>query len=279
MNSDSWGDILPRQWRALRTAPARGPHNMAIDALLLEEARDRSFAVWRTYAWERPTVSFGRNESVRNHYTPASLEAAALDAVRRPTGGRALLHHREVTYSVTMPIGDDVPWRVAYGAINQVLVEALRALGVAATVVGASPDDAIKPDGPLCFARPSRGEIDVGGAKLAGSAVWRERGAYLQHGSILLVNDQERLALARGDLLSSDTARAEMDAASVTSLAQCLPSPPTWEHVADALEGALRSRLSHRHAGELSQVPVALDRRSIDRHEVRFRDPHWLWRR
>ncbi|MCC6244209.1 MAG: hypothetical protein IT353_15305, partial [Gemmatimonadaceae bacterium] len=246
--------------------------------------RDRPFAVWRTYAWDRPTVSFGRNESVRNHYTPASLEAASLDAVRRPTGGRALLHAREVTYSVTMPIGDDVPWQLAYEAINQILVDALCSLGVAAHVVGARANDAIRPDGPICFARPSRGEIEVGGAKLVGSAVWRERGAYLQHGTILLENDQGRLARARDVPIRTDDTvqpaqQPEASMSGVTSLAQCLAHPPNWEAVADALEGALRSQLSHRHAGELSPAAVVVDAGAIERHEVRFRDPHWLWRR
>ncbi len=201
MTVESWDATLPTRWRTLRSVPASGATNMAVDATLLEAGGRRDFGVWRTYAWERPTVSFGRNESARARFDPEGLAEAGLEAVRRPTGGRALLHAAEVTYSVTVPIDDRTSWQAVYEAVNSVLLAALRSLDVDATMAGPPADSPqrvapMRPDGPVCFEQPAPGEIVVGGAKLVGSAVWRERGAYLQHGSILLEDHQPRLLAA-----------------------------------------------------------------------------------
>ncbi len=246
---------------------------MAVDAMLMEAARDRDFGVWRTYAWERPTVSFGRNEAVRTRFDAASVQRAGLDAVRRPTGGRALLHAAEVTYSVAVPVTAAIRWQTVYEAINGVLIDALRSLGVRASIAGVPPEPLLRPDGPACFAQPAPGEIVVQGAKLVGSAVWRERSAYLQHGSILLEDHQDRLQNAM--CVSSGTTSLRASA----TLASALPSPPSWAEVATALENALRSAVSARHGGVLSADAPPLDERDVARHEVRFADPAWLWRR
>ncbi len=271
LKSESWAGAWPAEWRIMRSAPADGAYNMAVDSALLASARNRDFGVWRTYAWERPTISFGRNESVRSHFDAASLTAAGLVAVRRPTGGRALLHADEVTYSVTLPIAHQTPWTTVYAAVNSVLLSALRALGVPADLSSDCPTPLLRPDGPVCFDQPAPGEIVVRGAKLVGSAVWRERGAYLQHGSILLADSQHRLQHARRSAQPTPPAAATLNA--------CLTPPPAWDTVATALEEALRGTVSARHTGALSGDAVPLDVNEITRHEVRFRDPTWLWRR
>ena len=115
-----------------------------------------------------------------------------MSLVRRPTGGRALLHHREVTYSVTAALARDDSVRTWYASINTVLLRALHALGVkaeTAVVSGRTP----LPSTASCFVRPDEGEITVGGRKLVGSALLRQEGALLQHGSILLDDDQPML--------------------------------------------------------------------------------------
>ena len=287
MTVDSWDATLPTRWRTLRSVPASGATNMAVDATLLEAGGRRDFGVWRTYAWERPTVSFGRNESARSRFDPAGLAEAGLEAVRRPTGGRALLHAAEVTYSVIVPIEDGTPWHRVYGAINGVLVAALRSLGVTATIAGrpdAQHDAPMRPDGPVCFEQPAAGEIVVGGAKLVGSAVWRERGAYLQHGSILLEDHQPRLLAAMrptGNAVSGQRPPRQeaLPLPAAASLTTCCTAVPTWDRVADALENALRAALSTRHEGVLSPDPVPLDADALARHEMHFRDATWLWRR
>jgi len=276
MMIQSGGAEMPAEWRTIRSAPASGAYNMALDSALMAAATERGFGVWRTYAWSTPTVSFGRHESIRQRFTAESLAAAGLDAVRRPTGGRALLHDAEVTYSVTLPISDSTPWKAVYSAINNILLSALQSMGVAAELVPESATSPVRPDGPVCFEEPSPGEIVVRGAKLSGSAVWRERGAYLQHGSILLHDSQQRLQAA---MIPSAGATVVPRAA---SLATCLPSVPDADAVATALENALRRALADRHSpgGSVTRDDGALpDAGLIGRHEERFRDPTWLWRR
>lgn len=268
----TWREIMPAAWRTVRSAPATGAQNMAIDGALLAAAGSGSEGVWRTYAWSNPTISFGRHEAARARFSDESIRRAGLDAVRRPTGGRALLHAAEVTYSVAVPIAPTVPWGTVYAAINRVLLDALRALGVNATLVPPRTTPHVKPDGPLCFDEPSEGEIVVEGRKLVGSAVWRERGAYLQHGSILLHNQQELLLHA----MRSDNAEPAPVAA---SLSQLLREPPTWDAVTEALESALRRQTTLVGNGPPRPAPLELDDETLSRHELRYRDPAWLWRR
>lgn len=271
LKTAAWDIDLPDAWRTMRSAAASGAYNMALDAALLATARDRGVGVWRTYAWERPTISFGRNELVQARFDPESLALAGLDSVRRPTGGRALLHAAEVTYSVALPIADRTPWTAVYAAINVVLLTALRHLGVRAELASGHDTRALRPDGPVCFDRPAQGEIVVGEAKLVGSAVWRERGAYLQHGSILLEDSQH---LVRAAMRAPQPAPPP-----AASLSTCLPHTPTWDTVATALERALRDCVLTRQRGAVDDHAIHLDASTLARLEMHFRDPAWLWRR
>jgi lipoyl(octanoyl) transferase len=161
--------------------PMTGVENMAWDHALVRRAARTGECVVRVYGWSRPTLSFGRNEH--------AVRRSDIDAVRRPTGGRAVLHHRELTYSFTLPATDRP--RVVYERLNAILVAALGRLGATVTTVerGAGAPATTGP----CFAAPSAGELVYEGRKLAGSAQWRENGAVLQHGSILVDNDQKGL--------------------------------------------------------------------------------------
>jgi lipoate-protein ligase A len=271
LRTNTWDSHLTSDWRTMRSPPLDGASNMAIDAALLTGASQRGYGVWRTYAWASPTISFGRNESVRSRFSRESIAAAGLEAVRRPTGGRALLHATEVTYSVTLPIPDDVPWTAAYGAINRVLVTALRTLGAPVELASMRDTPLLRPDGPVCFDQPAPGEIVVDGAKLVGSAVWRERGAYLQHGSILLADSQHQLQAAMFGPHVAPPAAA--------SLGSCLNPVPSWDAVAHALENALRECLVDGHGVGVTPAGVSLDDIELARHESHYRDPAWLWRR
>jgi len=264
---------LPSTWDLLHTAAAAGVTNMAVDAALLDLARRSKRGVWRQYAWERPTVSFGRNEQVTGRYSAASLDEVALERVRRPTGGRALLHWREITYAVAFPLGDDVSWRVPYAEINTVLLAALRELGVAAEL---APErrHIVRLDGPVCFAAPAAGEITVAGRKLVGSAVWRERGAYLQHGSILLADDQG--LLARASLVPQDPAphAATLETCGAAHVTSALFA----ESIGEALGAAAGSvPIPNWHAS--TEAFGEAFARSVAEHEQHFADVAWLWRR
>src|SRR5829696_3355288 len=113
-------------WRLLLSPPLGGPENMALDEALMARARRTGETVLRVYAWSQPTLSLGRNQLAIGVYRDALL--AERGVVRRPTGGRALLHHREVTYSVTAPCDDSGSLVAEYGRINALLCSALGSL-------------------------------------------------------------------------------------------------------------------------------------------------------
>ncbi len=263
----------PRHWHLWTTAPADGTRNMAIDAALLAHARRTGTATWRLYGWTRPTLSFGRNEVTFGRFDTESVACAGLDAVRRPTGGRALLHSREVTYSAVLPIDDRVPWRAAYATINALLASAIRSLGIDAVITSddSAAGAAVQPTGPLCFALPSAGEITVGGAKLVGSAVWRDRGAYLQHGSILLHDDQARIAGAALVPIASPPPAA--------SLAQLLPHHGQGDHALTALVARGIENSLAQDADVTAFTEDASLQADIAHFDAQFRSPEWLWRR
>ena len=263
---------MPREWSFLRSPASDGLTNMAIDAALLELAGDTACAVWRCYAWTTPTISFGRNERTRGRFSSDQLRDAGFRAVRRPTGGRALLHSREVTYSVAMPLDERRSWRVAYAAVNDVLLRAVQSLGVPAQLVADHEAPAIAPDGPVCFDRPAAGEITVHGRKLVGSAVWRQGGAYLQHGSILLADDQARLADAADVALPPSPPAASLEA--------CAPTQATWSIVVDALAASLATVATPHRAVTIEPFAPPRDFPArVASHHVALGSDDWLWRR
>lgn len=172
--------------RVIRDGARAGEYNMRRDAELLAQHRPGDAPILRLYRWTPPAITIGyhQDESDFDH------EAAArdgLDIVRRPTGGRAILHAEELTYSVTGTspgplFGDSL--HSAYELINQALLRFLLSLGIRADISdGESRDDA---RGLVCFKSAGRHEIRVDGRKLIGSAQRRTNGVFLQHGSILL---------------------------------------------------------------------------------------------
>src|SRR6478672_8273798 len=180
------------RWRLLIVPPRSGAENMARDSALKARAARTGETVFSIYSWSAPTLSFGRNQPASGAYDVARLRESGIDVVRRPTGGRAILHDREVTYSVTAPIDDDLPLRETYTRINRILQSGLSRLGVfvvTAERTGRAPVPGIRP----CFETPAEGELVAQGAKLVGSAQWRDAGALLQHGSILVDDDQSSL--------------------------------------------------------------------------------------
>lgn len=181
------------RWRVLLTPPMPGAENMAVDEALLERARATGETVCRVYSWSRPTLSLGRNQTAVGHYDLALAAATGTDIVRRPTGGRAVLHHREITYAVAAPAPETGSLRESYAAVNRLLHDALARLGVEvrdAKPTARAPAPSLAP----CFELPTRDELVVDGRKLVGSAQWRDDGAFLQHGSILVDDDQSRIA-------------------------------------------------------------------------------------
>jgi lipoate-protein ligase A len=175
-------------WRLLLDKPAGGAWNMAVDEVLLEGvAAGTSPPTLRFYEWTPPCLSLG-------YFQPFDVvdvdgcRALGVEVVRRPTGGRAILHDRELTYSVALPaavLGHDGGVLPSYYRISLALKDGLRGLGVPATLAPESASSSAA-HGPVCFDRPSAHEILLHGRKLVGSAQMRRGGGLLQHGSILI---------------------------------------------------------------------------------------------
>lgn len=266
---------LAARWQLLRSGAADGVTNMATDAALMAHARRTGVATLRLYRWDRPTLSLGRHERARDVFDAGRMLAAGVGVVRRPTGGRALLHHREVTYSVTAP--DTLPLGESYRAINALLLDALARLGVAAHPA-APAGRPLRPEGAACFAEPAAGELVVEGAKLVGSAQLREEGALLQHGSILLADDQAMIAGLRrprgsGGDPGVDARETDRPTAAAATLEGVLGRAVPADEVERAIVGALHDATA---AGPLDP---ALLRPDLARLVIAFADPEWTWRR
>jgi len=254
-------------WRYLVTPPATGAENMAVDEALMLRAAACGEWVLRVYSWSQPTISLGRNQTARDRYDLDTIREREYGIVRRPTGGRAILHRREITYSVTAPANDAGDLRQSYGRINGLLVDALHRLGVRVQVA-APRTRAMAPGLTPCFDVPSTGELVVGEHKLAGSAQWRADGGLLQQGSILIEDDQTELAA-----LTRTPMRAPPPPA---TLAEALGRTPSVAEVATALIDAVRSREDAR----VSELCPEADLRARTRElVVRYLDDGWTWRR
>jgi len=240
---------------------------MALDEALMDRARETGEWVLRVYSWNVPTISLGRNQSARGRYNLDRVHELSLDVVRRPTGGRAILHDREITYSVTAPVGDAGDLRESYHRINRLLLSALQSLGVAATIANPATRSAVPGMAP-CFDEPAAGELTLDGRKLAGSAQWRSEDALLQHGSILVADDQSLLATLALDGAGQIPAPA--------TLIDALGAAPELSDVADALAGAVRD-LEDANARELVVDDELRARASA--LIVRYVDDAWTWRR
>ena len=263
----------PTRWRLLLSPPLDGAANMALDEALLERARLTGESVLRVYGWRAPTLSFGRNQAALGAYDAGRLRERGLAVVRRPTGGRAVLHAREVTYSVAAPVRGSEPGAgraslaESYARINRLLCDGLRRLGVAAEVAvraGRAPRPVASP----CFETPVAGELVVGGRKLVGSAQWRDGGALLQHGSILVDDDQSAVA----GLLRRPVPPPPPPA----TLRSALGWAPAPGEVAACLFEAVRE-LEDPSAAPLADDEALQARAAALR--ARYEDDRWTWRR
>ncbi len=195
-------------WRlVVDAAPRSGAANMAIDQAIAEAcAAGDSPPTLRFYCWNPPAVSLGRLQPV-NDIDEQRVAAFGYEIVRRPTGGRAILHTDEFTYSVAAAANHPLMHggvMDAYLRISNALIAGLRLLGVDADK--APGDVRVGADiSAVCFEAPSAYEITAGGRKLMGSAQSRRANYVLQHGSLPLVGDITRLI----DVLALPVAQAE----------------------------------------------------------------------
>ena len=183
-------------WRYLPYAVATGAENMAIDEAIqtIMSASAEPEPVLRFYGWNPATLSLGYAQSYDKEVDEEACKAEGIDIVRRPTGGRAVLHQYELTYSVIAPERNPLVAGTiteSYLKISRALVQGFQSLGIPAELstggVGKVTTTA------ACFDAPSWYELVVDGRKLVGSAQVRKEGMLLQHGSILLRFDADLL--------------------------------------------------------------------------------------
>ena len=253
-------------WHFLVTPPDDGAANMARDEALMRWSARTGDPAFRVYGWSAPTISLGRNQRARGCYDLDAARRRGIGFVRRPTGGRALLHHREITYGATLPVRDAAAAADAYAFINRVLLDALARLGArAAVATAASP---LPPGLRPCFDAPSAHEIVLDDRKLVGSAQWRHEGVLLQHGSILVRDDQHWIT----ELLSAHVEGAPTAAA---TLATALGHEPSLDEAA----AALRAALAEAGGGVVDFEDHPALEADVARLGNAYRDDGWTWRR
>jgi lipoate-protein ligase A len=234
-------DILPLAermrsvWRLLDTAQDCGAANMAVDEAILRAVQASLVPpTLRLYGWHPPCLSLGQAQPAAEVDWEA-CRRLGIDVVRRSTGGRAILHVDELTYSLAAPESDP---RVAgdivssYRKISAGLLAGLRLLNVPGleSKPQASSTHRVLPASPVCFQAPSHYEITVDGKKLAGSAQKRSRGALLQHGAIPLRGDIARICR----LLLPRPKEAALRARA-TTLEAAIGRVPSFDELAAAL--------------------------------------------
>ncbi len=184
-------------WRLIDSGAHPGRENMALDEKLLDQAAEGEvIPTLRLYTWDPPAVSLGRFQAIETAVRADACRRHGFDVVRRFTGGRAVLHHQELTYCIVSRTDNPLfPQDVlgTYKVIAEGLLACLENLGIRAEMVSRSGRHAglveRKPKDPSCFSSPSWYEILVDGRKIIGSAQRRVSGAFLQHGSILMHYD------------------------------------------------------------------------------------------
>jgi lipoyl(octanoyl) transferase len=210
-----------KTWQLIvESAPLPGSWNMAVDEFLFRQAERTPRTFLRFYQWERPTASLGYSQDAGRVVDAVFCAAHGIDIVRRITGGKLVLHDREVTYAVassdTEAFGATL--HDSYQRISRALLKGLAIMGLSARLAETSPPSYIKGTMP-CFAFPARDEIEIGGKKIVGSAQKRTGTLFLQHGSIPLEKDEALLAAV------SKPGESEEEGAGMTSLSEALGRP------------------------------------------------------
>jgi lipoate-protein ligase A len=221
------------KWRLIIDGPVDGARNMAIDRTVLHAHAEHAVPpTLRLYRWRVPTVTLGKFQPVED----VDLELCSrlgIDVVRRPTGGRGVLHDDEVTYSVVAGTRDGLPRGVAasYRMLCGALVEAYRTLGIDADLTSRARGDR---GAGACYLHATNADLSLGAAKLSGSAQVWHRDSCLQHGSFVRTRDVAREAR----VFRLDSAATEDLARRTVTIADVLSTVPDDSAVRSAVIGA-----------------------------------------
>lgn len=260
------------EWRLLNSGYLNGQMNMAIDeAIMLAVSEKKAPPTVRFYGWQPFCLSVGYGQSMKKEVDIDACQSQGFDYVRRPTGGRAILHGDELTYSLLVP--QDEP-RVTGGIVESYrrlsvgLVEGLRLLGAKALQADALRGK-LEEKTAVCFDAPSHYEITVEGKKLVGSAQMRRKSMVLQHGSLPLYGDITRildcLVLPSEEVRSR--LRQELNGRAIT-LEKVLDRDIDFDEVASALAKGLAGSLN------LELIPAELSAYERDLADSLYREKY-----
>ena len=192
-------------WNFLDTGFHNGKYNMEFDVELVQKVQQGiEPPTLRLYQWKPYAISIGYHQS-ESEFSLEKIRAHGIDIVRRPTGGQAIFHSHELTYSVVTQLGEKSLYTV-YHDINRALLHAVRSLGIDAELVN-STDRMVPKDTTAsipCFAKSAKSEIQYKGKKLIGSAQRRYGDVVLQQGSFLLGPQHRQLTEFLNDSTSEE---------------------------------------------------------------------------
>jgi lipoate-protein ligase A len=267
-------------WRLLVTPPAKGAWNMAVDETLLEAVGDnQSLSCLRLYAWEPACLSIGYAQPCGD-IDHQRLSELGWDWVRRPTGGRAILHTDELTYSVMAPTNEP---RVAggvlesYQRLSRALLAALHFLSIPASANPIQVADNGSKTQPACFEVPSNYEIVLRGKKLVGSAQSRRKEGVLQHGTLPLFGDLTRITQAlrySSEAKRKKAARRLLDHATTveSAIGQRIEWPAATQAFIEGFQTELNLELIRTDLSEKETI------RAQQLVEEKYANPSWLER-
>jgi len=266
-------------WRLLITPPAPGAWNMALDESILEHVgRGESLTTLRLYAWNPACLSLGHAQPFAD-VDMTRLKERGWEIVRRATGGRAILHTDELTYSVIAP--NDEP-RLAgsvlesYNRLAQALLLAVKTLELRVEMKEGKANGNSTPN-PVCFEVPSTYEITVDGKKLIGSAQARRKEGVLQHGSLPLTGDLTRICQAL--VFESESARQDASARLLrraVTVGSALGREVSWKTAAQAFIHAFETQLGLSfERGDLSESE---SKRTDELVREKYDHPSWTER-
>ena len=254
------------EWRVIEDSPRDGASNMAIDKAILAACESGEVPpTLRLYSWKQPTLTVGYAQDIDREIDFGRCRELGVQVVRRPTGGRAILHHHEVTYSLAAPVPHPKfpsSLQGAYKIIARALIEGLEKLGVKDAVLA----NVRKADrrqfffrSPLCLSSINHWEIAVQGAKLVGSAQRRTKRAFLQHGSIPIACDRSLLySLFKHRISDSRVGPMSILNNKFITLSECLGKDVAREEVLRALkQGFSRVLRGKWNQGSLSSSELS----------------------
>ena len=263
-------------WRLIEDGPGDGKLNMAIDRAILTACdQGQAPATLRLYGWDKPTLSIGYSQNELRDVNTVQCERKNIPIVRRFTGGRALLHQYELTYSLVAPIPHPrFPGNLvgAFGAVSKAVIISLEKAGVVKPEISGK-DKRFLGDGnkrsPACFSTSNHWEITVEGKKLAGSAQRRLSGAFLQHGSILLDWDPELAhSLFRYSSESEQAQGLKSLILGTSTLKEVLSIKPEWREVANCfVEGFQQTFPGYWKPETLNSFETALVKEYLEENE------------